>query len=49
MKFDKTNLCPFQYGRPIPICKSVSCAWWDREKEQCILFTIADALKGGAE
>jgi len=38
--------CPLKSGQRMSRCVN-TCAWWDREEKQCILFTIADNLKGG--
>lgn len=30
-------------------CKQGECAWWDREEQDCILFSIKNKLKEIAE
>lgn len=37
--------CPFRMMSDIlDNCKKGGCAWWDKEKQQCIIRTIADAV-----
>lgn len=51
LEFDKEKVCPFRMGTNLlhRECAITNCAWWDRRKKQCILFTIAELLEGGVE
>lgn len=51
LEFNKDEICPFKSGTNLLFkeCAEAACAWYDRRKKQCILFTIAELLEGGAE
>lgn len=40
--------CPFRMLSDIlNQCMGTGCAWWDKEKQQCVIWTIADSVRGG--
>lgn len=49
LEFNKDKACPFRMGTDLWYreCVETDCAWWDRRKKQCILFTITELLEGG--
>lgn len=36
--------CPFTYSNRVHDCKPLFCAWYDSERNQCIIHTIAQNL-----
>ena len=51
LEFNTNKICPFRMGTNLlhRECAEINCAWYDRRKKQCILFTIAELLEGGIE
>ena len=38
--------CPFRMGHAlIDTCQYENCTWWDKEKQQCVVWTIAEDIK----
>lgn len=38
--------CPFRMTNDIlDSCKKTGCTWWDTERKQCVVWTIAENLK----